>query len=112
MVLALLPQVAPDLLLLDWELPGLAQHSAPQGFMTTLRKQQPRLYIIALSFLCELEPFVLQAGVDGFVCKAATPDYLVQALQQARQKGGSFAKVQATTASVVKSRIQARSMTR
>jgi len=86
-------QVAcPDLVLLDWELPGLkaaglstvlrqAQDgSSGQGLLPTLRELCPRLKVIALSGRPEARQTALDAGVDAFVSKGDPPERLLAAV--------------------------------
>jgi DNA-binding NarL/FixJ family response regulator len=67
----------PDLLLLDWELPG----SAPGGVVRALRTLFPRLKVIALSGKPEARRAALNAGVDAFVSKGDPPQRLLTVLR-------------------------------
>lgn len=69
----------PDILLLDWELPGLGLHSNSLDLMRSLRAWFPRMQIIALSSHPESQKRALEAGVDAFVSKTAPPDSLLNA---------------------------------
>jgi DNA-binding NarL/FixJ family response regulator len=66
----------PDLVLLDWELPG----SAPNGLLPTLRTMYPCLKVIALSGRPEARQEALAAGADAFVSKCDPPERLLAAL--------------------------------
>jgi DNA-binding NarL/FixJ family response regulator len=77
--------LAPDLLLLDWELSGMKSNRLRQQLITTLRSIQPTLYIIMLSGNQEANRYWLVAGVDAFVSKGEPPDHLLAALHQAEQ---------------------------
>lgn len=66
----------PHLLLLDWELEGMAGEET----LRTLRKNCPRIFIIALSGKEESRQAALQAGADAFVAKADPPDELLAAI--------------------------------
>jgi DNA-binding NarL/FixJ family response regulator len=67
----------PDLLLLDWELPGL---NRGLGFKELRRRNGP-FKVIVMSGCCQ-GPQVLQAsGADAFVSKCESPDRLFDALK-------------------------------
>jgi len=66
----------PDLVLLDWELPGLEEDS----LLPTLRELCPRLSVIALSVRPEARRAALDAGVDAFVSKGDPPQRLLAAV--------------------------------
>ncbi len=68
----------PDMLLLDWELPGMA---APQ-LLSALRATCPGLSVIALSGRPGARRAALAAGADAFVSKADPPDRLLAAIQR------------------------------
>lgn len=77
-LLLLLGAKQPDLLLLDWELPGLpADH-----LMRLLRFEQPHLRVLAMSSRPEAQQEAETAGVDGFVSKGDPPEYVLTALNQ------------------------------
>ncbi len=66
----------PDLLLLDWELPGLeAEH-----LLHSLRYEQPCLLVAALSSRPEAEAAALAAGVNAFISKGALPEQVLTAV--------------------------------
>jgi DNA-binding NarL/FixJ family response regulator len=69
----------PDLVLLDWELPGLRTN----GLLSTLRRACPDLCIIALSGRPEARRAALSAGVDAFVSKGDPPERLLAAIDDA-----------------------------
>jgi DNA-binding NarL/FixJ family response regulator len=66
----------PDLVLLGWELPGLAATSS----LSALRMTCPDLCVIALSGRPEARRASLDAGADAFVSKADPPDRLLAAI--------------------------------
>jgi DNA-binding NarL/FixJ family response regulator len=66
----------PDLVLLGWELPGLA----PLDLLSALRKVGPGLLVIALSGRPEAHRAALGAGVDAFVSKGDPPERLLAAI--------------------------------
>ena len=72
----------PDVLLLDWELPGLPEI----GRLSALRQGNPFLCIIALSGKWGARRSALAAGADAFVSKAEPSDRLLGTLRQLRQR--------------------------
>lgn len=58
--------LAPDLILLDWELQGRPE----DGLLSRLRELLPHVHIIALSGRPESASAALAAGADAFVSKA------------------------------------------
>jgi len=71
----------PDLLLLDWELPGLP----PAYLLRLLRRERPSLKIIALSSHPEAQQPALEAAADGFISKNEPPERVLAAIQAIRQ---------------------------
>ncbi|MBE2201252.1 MAG: response regulator transcription factor [Anaerolinea sp.] len=76
-VLQAIERVEPDLILLDWELPGLS----PVQLLRLLRYERPLLRIIALSSRPEARKRALAAHVDAFVSKSAPPEELLAAVR-------------------------------
>ena len=72
-------QTCPDLVLLDWELPGL--HSG--GAFTTLRVGCPHTAVVVLSVSPERRRNALSSGASAFVSKADPPGELLLALRNA-----------------------------
>ena len=75
--LALVAQQQPDLLIVDWELPG-------GGGMTVLeavRRAAPGSRVLVLSGLPEARRAALQAGADGFVSKGDPPERFLAAVR-------------------------------
>lgn len=66
----------PELVLLDWELPGLAAI----GSLAGLQRICPGLLVIALSGRPEARREALTAGADAFVSKADPPEQLLAVL--------------------------------
>ncbi len=66
----------PDLILLDWELPG----TNPQEIVAKLKAICPHLSIVALSSRPQMKQIALKAGVQSFVCKSEPPEQLLNAL--------------------------------
>jgi DNA-binding NarL/FixJ family response regulator len=75
-LLARVKETQPDLLLLDWELPGLVANRV----LAALRSFFPRLKVIVLSGRPEARRAALAAGADAFVSKGDPPDRLLAAL--------------------------------
>lgn len=69
--------VQPDLVLLDWELPGLPALNT----LSVLRANRPNLKVIALSRQPELWGAAIAAGADLFVSKVDPPGKLLAALR-------------------------------
>lgn len=67
----------PDLVLLDWELPGMAQNQ----IMTELRCRCPQSRVVVLSGRPEACGEALAVGVDQFVSKAHPPERLLEAIE-------------------------------
>jgi DNA-binding NarL/FixJ family response regulator len=72
----------PDLVLLDWELPGLEA----EGLLPTLRELCPCLAVIALSGRPEARRTALDAGADAFVSKGDPPERLLAAVHDCCHK--------------------------
>jgi DNA-binding NarL/FixJ family response regulator len=79
---SLAAELCPDLVLLGWELPGLAARTATEGVsLDLLRTACKGLVVIALSGRPEARRAALAAGADGFVSKVDAPDRLLCAIQ-------------------------------
>jgi two-component system nitrate/nitrite response regulator NarP len=65
-----------ELILIDWELPGLA---LPQ-LLHLLHYQQRKLLIVAMSSNPDSRQQALDAGVDAFVDKSQAPDQVLATL--------------------------------
>ncbi len=79
----LLTQLAasqPDVLLLDWHLPG----RPPTDVLADLNALEQRPQIIILSLHPEEESEAMAAGADGFVTKTASSDRLMAVLRTMR----------------------------
>jgi DNA-binding NarL/FixJ family response regulator len=72
----------PDLVLLDWELPGLPAVS----LLPLLQSHRPGLHVIALSGQPEARQAALEAGADAFVSKGDPPEGLVAAIAACRKR--------------------------
>jgi CheY-like chemotaxis protein len=88
-VLELATGQRPDLVLLDWELPGAraVADSAGSGrrLLPALRACCPSLKVIALSGRPEARQAALTAGVDAFVSKGDPPERLLAAVNGCRR---------------------------
>ena len=70
---------APDLLLLDWELPGL-----PVGqLLRLLQFERPDLQIIVMSSRPEVERQALALGIQAFMSKSEPPERVLAAIYDA-----------------------------
>jgi DNA-binding NarL/FixJ family response regulator len=68
----------PDLVLLDWELPG----SRPDELLKLLRRVCGGIKVIALSSRPQAKQIALQYGANDFVCKSDPPEVLLSAIEQ------------------------------
>lgn len=81
---ACLKKACPDVLLLDWELPGMLADrwnpdpDRPSGMLKRLREICPSMRIIALSSQPEECAQALVAGADEIVCKTDPPEILLE----------------------------------
>ncbi|MGD8623364.1 MAG: response regulator transcription factor [Anaerolineae bacterium] len=75
-LLAQVKTVAPDVVLLAWELPGPSANYLPPS----LKEACPGLAVIALSGRPEAQSAALDAGADAFVSKGDPPDRLMRAI--------------------------------
>jgi DNA-binding NarL/FixJ family response regulator len=75
-LLAQVEEACPDVVLLDWELPGLEA----VGLLSTLREMCPDVLLIALSGRVGARQAALVAGVDAFVSKGDPPERLLAAI--------------------------------
>ncbi len=66
----------PDLVLLDWELPGFSP-----DLLTTLRELCPSLTVVALSGKPDARRAAMDAGTDAFVSKGDPPEQLLTAIR-------------------------------
>lgn len=66
----------PDLVLLDWQLPGLS----PRDSLSSLRITCPNLQVIALSDWPGGQRQALTAGANAFVSKVDSPERLLNTL--------------------------------
>jgi DNA-binding NarL/FixJ family response regulator len=83
-LLARTADVHPDLVLLDWELPGLNGASAARFVLNALYASCPNVQVIVFSGRPEAGRHALAAGASTFVSKADPPEHLLAALRQAK----------------------------
>lgn len=67
---------APDLLLLDWDLPGLP----PEQLLRRARQARPELVVVALSRRPEMREAAMAAGADCFINKNHPPPRFLETL--------------------------------
>jgi DNA-binding NarL/FixJ family response regulator len=67
----------PNLVLLDWELPGMPA----QELLALIRQTCPRLGVVFMSGKSELRQMALQAGADIFAYKADPPEKLLELIR-------------------------------
>jgi len=72
----------PDLVLLDWTLPGLHDN----GTLHTLRQICPDLSVIVLSGRPQARKAALAAGANAFVSKVDPPERLLAAIDEFRHE--------------------------
>ena len=80
----------PDIVLLDWELPGIRRSNAKQNLMTTLRTVNEQLLVIVLSGRPESSRAAMSAGANAFISKADTPEQFLTALHEVIRSGDSL----------------------
>jgi DNA-binding NarL/FixJ family response regulator len=77
-LLGLLRTGCPDLLLMDWDLPGMPAAS----LIGLLHEQYPLMQIIAMSGRQEVGQTSLEAGADGFASKTESPQKLLNLIRE------------------------------
>ncbi len=75
----------PDIVLLDWELPGFDPEN---GLLSNLRVLCPSLSVIALSGQPEARQSALDAGADAFVSKGDPPECLLVTIENCQRRQG------------------------
>jgi DNA-binding NarL/FixJ family response regulator len=68
--------LCPDLVLLDWELPG----AGGEQILSQIQGNCSRARVIAMSGLPDARQAALEAGADGFVSKGDPPERLLEAI--------------------------------
>lgn len=69
---------SPDLVVLDWELPGMPA----EELLAQIRQQCPCLGVVFMSGKLELRSIALLAGADIFVYKADPPEKLLEQIRE------------------------------
>jgi DNA-binding NarL/FixJ family response regulator len=77
-VLAQVEDAHPNLIILDWELPGRPTRER----ISILRTMVPGLKVIVINTRKELQEQVLAEGADAFICKTDPPSKLLDAIQK------------------------------
>ena len=72
----------PDIVLLDWELPGVRRSNAKENLLITLRANNRELLVIVLSGRPESCRAAMDAGANAFVSKADPPEKFLAALRK------------------------------
>lgn len=75
----------PELILLDWELPG----GKNEKVIAALKAKCPDLIIIALSSQPEARREALDSGADAFVSKGSSPQQVIEVVRKFRQPDGA-----------------------
>jgi len=73
-----LKEVSPDLLLLEWELPGIK----PTELVSGILRNNPSISVIILSSRPQVRHIALESGAEDFICKSDPPEKLVAALDR------------------------------
>ncbi len=71
----------PDLVLLDWGLPGMGE----EKLIAALKGICPNLRVIVFSGRLEIQQEALDAGADKFISKTNPPEQLLAAIRSANQ---------------------------
>lgn len=77
-VLAQVEDSHPNLIILDWRLPGRPTSER----VSVLRALIPGLKVIAINTRPELHQQVLAEGADAFICKTDSPVKIIETIQQ------------------------------
>lgn len=72
----------PDLVLLDWDLPGLEKIKS----VAPLKQYCPHLFVAVLSGRFEARHAALSAGADAFVSKSEPPEVLLTTIRNYQHK--------------------------
>jgi DNA-binding NarL/FixJ family response regulator len=93
-LLAKMAMTHPDLVLLSWELPGLAE----VGSISALRRVCTQQKVIVLSGRTGVRKKALAAGADAFVSKTDPPERLLNAISELGQGPKGQADAEASRA--------------
>ena len=91
-LLQALVEKQPDLVLLDWELPGLS----PEQLLRLLWYERPSLKIIAMSSRPEAKQAALDSGIHAFLSKSDPPDQVLTIVQSLLEKGSKADEAEST----------------
>lgn len=78
----LLRIAAPDLLLVDLDLPDMPADT----LLGRLRTEHPRMQIVAMSGKKELGQAAVTAGANAFACKAESPEKLLNLIRHLQEQ--------------------------
>jgi len=87
-LIALTAELHPDLILLDWELPGLQTTGNARHVINSLYASCPATHIVVLSGRPEAGRHALAVGAGAFVSKADPPERLLAALRRVKIRSG------------------------
>ncbi|MGB5845598.1 MAG: response regulator [Anaerolineales bacterium] len=79
-LIALIKSTSPDLVLLDWELPGSNMEAVLLDIKTFA--SQPKINLIVLGRQPSMRQAALQAGADEYVVIGDPPDVLLETFRQ------------------------------
>jgi DNA-binding NarL/FixJ family response regulator len=74
-------ELAPDVLLVDWDLPGLQRDQRGGRSLSRLYAAAPTVQVIVLGGRPDLRAAAMAAGAHRFVSKADPPEKLIAALR-------------------------------
>jgi len=77
-LLVLVSKDPPDLVLVDWELPG----KSIEDLISALHACKPKPIVLGMGSNPEYGRKLLKAGADAFVSKSDPPDWLLEVLQK------------------------------
>jgi len=77
--------LAPEILLLDWALPGLADRAEQQQLLQQLYALRPELHVVALSTNPVNRQQAASNHLAAFVSKSEPPEYLAEVLRRLHQ---------------------------
>jgi DNA-binding NarL/FixJ family response regulator len=71
----------PDVILIDWDLPGLNKSKT----MQRLRDVCPKTHVIVMSGRPEASHEAVDAGIENFIHKTSPPELLLSMIERCRQ---------------------------
>ncbi|MBL8046774.1 MAG: response regulator [Anaerolineales bacterium] len=80
-LLQMMPQLQPDLVLMDWELSG--KPLSPVGRVQTVRQMAPQVKVLIASIRPEVAALINAADADGFINKSDLPEAILAAFRLA-----------------------------